>query len=455
MGSHFWRPDVNRNTLLAVAVVLVLVAGLLVWFFTNYEQYTTEKNLGFSGQAASNNFYAAELFLAKYDMAVKSYDSILTMKELPSTNDVLFIPTQRFDLGDDRVTELLEWVKKGGHLIVLARYSRNEDEESKDVLFERLGVKAQRKYEKNTFLDLFKGDVDDSTDALEDTDDDQVSNDLSSHDDENNESKTNKTVTVEGEDAEPEPEDQRSEREKYESRFDPTIVKVNDEIEDKKVYFDQEKWMQNESSFETSWTVDGENGAQLLEFNIDDGWVTLLSDIRFLTNDDIDKFDHAAFLHTIVHIDDSKRKLWLIRNDDSPSLISLLFTNAQSAMMMFLIFIFVWLWYASRRFGPVAPDAKAIRRSMSEHITSTGHYQWRNHNRTELLASVQKALLEKIAHTRPLWVSLSEKELAKKLAKIAGLDHERIFKAITAKRVAKELEFSAIIEVLSIIRKKL
>ena len=213
--------------------------------------------------------------------------------------------------------------------------------------------------------------------------------------------------------------------------------------------------MQNESSFETSWTVDGENGAQLLEFKIDDGWVTLLSDIQFLTNRYIDKFDHAAFLHTIVHIDNSKRKLWLIRNDDSPSLLSLLFTNAQSAMVMFLIFIFAWLWYISRRFGPVAPNPQAIRRSMSEHITSTGHYQWRNHNRTELLESVQKAVHEQIAQTRPLWINLSEKELAKKLAKIAGLDQERILKAITAKRVGKELEFSATIEVLSIIRKKL
>ncbi len=461
----------NRNTLLAIAVVLVLIGSLLGWFFTHYEQYSTERNLGFTGKAASNDFYAAELFLAKYDMEVKSYDSILTMKELPGKNDVLFIPTQRFDIGDDRVTDLLEWVKQGGHLVVLARYNQSEDEERKDVLFERLGVRAQRFYSDNPFAELFGGDIDDLESALDDVEDEPSLEDVedesssaatpsrantSSEDHSANNKTDNTTKDKSSTETEGiEQEDKRSEREKFEAKATPLVVKVNDKIKDKKVYFNQKRWMQNESSFETSWSVDGENGAQLLEFNIDDGWVTLLSDINFLTNHYIDKFDHAAFLHTIVHIDDSRRTLWLIRNDDSPSLLALLFTNANSAMIMFLVFITAWLWYASRRFGPVAPNSQAIRRSMSEHITSTGHYQWRNRNRTELLESVQKALHEQIAQTRPLWVKLTDKELAKKLAKVAGLDQARIYKAITAKRVGKELEFSATIQVLSIIRKKL
>jgi len=452
----------NRNTLLVAAVLLVLTGSLLGWFFTHYEQYSTERNLGFTGKAASNDFYAAELFLAKYDMTVKSYDSILTMKELPGKDDVLFIPTQRFDIGDDRVTELLDWVKQGGHLVVLARYNQSEDEERKDVLFERLGVRAQRNYSDNPFAELFESDIDDLESALEDAEAEPSSDATQSRAETNNEDSSTDIKTddtVEGELAKnpenSEWKDKRSEREKFEATAIPIVVKVNDKIEDKKVYFNQKKWMQNESSFDTSWTVDGENGAQLLEFKMDDGWVTLLSDINFLTNHYIDKFDHAAFLHTIVHIDDSRRTLWLIRNDDSPSLLALLFANANSAVIMFLVFIAAWLWYASRRFGPIAPDSQAIRRSMSEHITSTGHYQWRNHNRTELLESVQKALHEQIAQTRPLWVNLTEKELAKKLAKVTGLDQDRIYKAIIVKRVGKELEFSATIQVLSIIRKRL
>ncbi len=450
----------NRSTLLVAAVVLALIASLLWWFFSNYEQYTTEKTLGYSNKAANNDFYAAELFLAKFDMEVRSLDSILAMKEMPSTNDVIFIPTKRFDLGDDRVTELLDWVKAGGHLVVLARYSQSKDEENEDVLFDRLGVRTQRKYSENLFVELFEDQIDEFEQTIEENEEKPESGLDEKHTDEGDQtSKQEKSDTPDTPNADQrvkqEKDDKLTEREKFESRATPIIVKVNDKIEDKKVYFNQKKWMENESSFDTSWTVDGENGTQLLELKIDDGWITLLSDIRFLTNRYIDKFDHAAFLHTIVHIDDSKRTLWLIRNDDSPSLISLLFTNAQSAMVMFLIFIFAWLWYASRRFGPVAPNPQAIRRSMSEHITSTGHYQWRNHNRRELLESVQKAVLEQIAQTRPLWVNLTEKELAKKLAKIVGIESERILKAITAKQVEKELEFTATIEVLSIIRKKL
>jgi hypothetical protein len=92
---------------------------------------------------------------------------------------------------------------------------------------------------------------------------------------------------------------------------------------------------------------------------------------------------------------------------------------------------------------------------MSEHIVSTGHFQWRNKNKMELLSSVQKALQEQIVQTRPLWVRLTNKELAAKLAKLANLPVDKVYQAITAKSADKELEFAAIIEVLSTIRKKL
>jgi inorganic pyrophosphatase/exopolyphosphatase len=52
-------------------------------------------------------------------------------------------------------------------------------------------------------------------------------------------------------------------------------------------------------------------------------------------------------------------------------------------------------------------------------------------------------------------VRLSDKELAEKLAKLAGLEVEKVYKAITSKSVEKELEFAATIEVFSTIRKKL
>ncbi|MGD8925663.1 MAG: DUF4350 domain-containing protein [Thioalkalispiraceae bacterium] len=425
----------NRTVLIIVGIVTLLVAGISTWFFTNYERYEKEVRVGFSGKAAKDPYYAAELFLKKYNMEVKSLSSILKLKQMPSSKDILFIPTKRFDIGADRVSELMDWVNEGGHLIALARYNRKDDYEATDELFDTLGVRTDHKFDVLPILDLFmeKFDEQDKSKKVEHEKEAEDSNPDTADD---------------------KPGKQDSKKTKQWRRSVLT-VHVNDQIEDKQVQFWQSKWMVNEGRYKASWEVQGRNGAQLIEFHIGQGWVTLLSEIDFMTNYRIDKYDHAAFLYTLVHIDNSHRKLWIIQNDDSPSLLAIIFDKYKPAVLVFIVFVLFWIWYASRRFGPVTPDPQPVRRSMSEHIVSTGHFQWRNKNRMELLNSVQKALHEQIVQTRPLWVRLSEKELATKLAKLAGLEEQRVYKAITAKSVDKELDFATTIEVFSTIRKKL
>ena len=410
----------NRITLIITAVVVLFVGSLIGWFLTNYERYEKEVDIGYSGEAATNPFYAAELFLEKYNMEIESLPSILELNEMPGTDDVLFIPTKRYDISPDRVAELMDWVRKGGHLIVLARYDSKDDSDRSDELFDALGVSSDYEFDVAPFAEMF---FDNSADDDSDLDVDEESD--------------------------------NDDAEETSTRNLPLTIQINDKIEDKKVRFIQSKWMTTEERYETSWEVTGKNGAQLLEFHIDEGWVTLLSGIEFMTNSNLNKHDHAAFLHTLVHISNSERKLWIIRNDDNASLLSILYNEQYPVFISFVMFVLFWLWYASRRFGPVAPDLLAVRRSMSEHIVSTGHYQWRSRNRKELLHSVQKALNEQIMQSHPLWVRLSDKERAAKLAKLAGLNEEKVYLAITTKSAERELEFTGIIEVLSKIRKKL
>lgn len=439
----------NRTALIVVAVVAVFVGSLTWWFLENYEQYDKEIRTSFSGEAAKNQFYAAELFLKKYNMQVESLPSILELKEMPDSNDILFIPTKRFDIGADRVAELLEWVRKGGHLIVLARYNKKGDIEAKDDLFHELGVTTDHTFEALPMFGMLMEGIEEQAEKEEAEKEKHAIPEDSISEESDTDSNAEKS-----EDGNT-PEEKKSAKKNKKWWRTVLDIQVSEGIENKKVRFWPSKWMVNQDLYETSWEVKGKKGAHLLEFHIDSGWVTLLSEIDFLTNHHIDKYDHAAFLHTLVHIDNSQRKLWIIRNDDGPSLLSILIDKHSPVVMTFIAFVLFWLWYASRRFGPMAPDPGTARRSMSEHIVSTGHFQWRNRNRTELLHSVQKALHEQIMQTRPLWVRLSDKELAVKLARLAGLGEAQVYKALTVKSVEKELEFSNIIEVFSIIRKKL
>lgn len=444
----------NRTVLIVVAIVAVFVGSLSWWFFENYEQYDKEVNTNFSGEAAKNPYYAAELFLKKYNMEVKSLPSILELKQMPDTNDVLFIPTKRFDIGADRVAELLEWVRKGGHLIIMARYNRKGDIETKDDLFHELGVTTDHTFDVLPIFGMLMEGIEEQAEK-DATEQEAAEQEEQTATDDAITEESAKSSNNEKRDKETKPEKKKSTKGKTKWLRTVLDIHVNEDTENKKVQFWPSKWMVNQDLYEPSWAVKGKNGSHLLEFHIDEGWVTLLSEIDFMTNRHIDKYDHAAFLHTLVHIDNSQRKLWIIRNDDSPSLLAILFDKHLPVAITFIAFVLVWLWYASRRFGPMAPDPTAVRRSMNEHIVSTGHFQWRNRNRTELLHSVQKALHEQIKQTHPLWVRLSDKELAAKLAKLAVLSEARVYRALTAKVVEKELEFSDIIEVFSVIRKKL
>jgi hypothetical protein len=382
----------KRQTLL-IAVVVLLLLAILVWlFFTVFERRVEEHETGFQGEARQNEYLAAERFLQKYGMQIKSLSTILDLKAMPPSDDVLFIPTARYDLSPEKIQEILSWVKHGGHLITRSRRPFSGKIVKDDTLFDLLGVETHAKKE----IDLLD---------------------------------TTKPSVID--------------------------VHVNSKIEDKKVEFDMNVWMKDLEKHDISWRVKGENGSQLLEYQIGEGFVTLLSDIGFLKNSRIAKHDHAAFLYTLVHVDNRNRNIWIVRNDDMPSLLSVLRQKAAASLIALAIFLVFWLWYVTRRFGPLQQTEEGLRRSLREHITSTGFFQWRCHNRSTLFLNAKLALQEQIAQSRPLWTKLGEAELAAKLAKIAGVPTEKILAVLQAGKADKENEFTQYIEILSQIRKKL
>ena len=58
----------SRVSLIVVAILFLLVGSLVWWFFATHERYEKVIQLGYAGEAATNNFYAAELFLEKFNI---------------------------------------------------------------------------------------------------------------------------------------------------------------------------------------------------------------------------------------------------------------------------------------------------------------------------------------------------------------------------------------------------
>jgi hypothetical protein len=126
-----------RRAVVAWIVLLGVAAVGLVWFLDNFERVTEKEWVGYSGEARRNPYLAAERLVTRMGVPARNVRTIPELRELP-VNGALILPDRRDALTPDARQRLIEWVEKGGHLIV-------EDENHKvpDPVLDAFGV--QRK----------------------------------------------------------------------------------------------------------------------------------------------------------------------------------------------------------------------------------------------------------------------------------------------------------------------
>lgn len=129
---------------IAVALVLIVVTALAVvggyWFYKNFSLVEEVVDGVFPPAARLNSLLAAERFLSANGRTVKSMASL---RDLPPPTATLIVIGSRHDVGEDRADELLEWVEAGGHLVIEAE-TTDDDEPSlrTDWLLEPFGIEA-------------------------------------------------------------------------------------------------------------------------------------------------------------------------------------------------------------------------------------------------------------------------------------------------------------------------
>lgn len=197
-----------------------------------------------------------------------------------------------------------------------------------------------------------------------------------------------------------------------------------------------------------------EDGSYLVRLAVGKGVVTVLSDAQFLSNRNLNKEDHAAYLWRVAQLD-VVRPIWLVFSDGMPPLHQWLMQHAWSALIAGVVLLLLWLWAASRRFGPLQAVAPLARRRLLDHIEASGRFLWRAGQGEQLLKGVRQTLYRALELRHPAWAGLSSNDLYQRLADLSGLPYETVQGALLYTHHGNEHEFTQAIQTLERLRKSL
>jgi hypothetical protein len=387
----------DRGFHLVVGVAVAALVGFLAWrLHDSFEKVEVDQDVGFQGEARVNPLLAVERLYSGMGLQARTLPGALDT--LPPTDYALLLVSPRRAISGKRLSDLKDWVHRGGRLVVAL-----DEAPSLDPLLSWFGVHVVTAKEKD---DKEKKDRTRKADKQED-----------------GEKVATETLEMPS----------RSGKVRVQVALLPRLV--------------DERGLAN-------FSLGSTGGQFLLRFFDGAGRVILLSDASFLTNDHIGQPDHARAAWAVVNAKEPPKGVWIVIREDLPSLAGLLARHAGAASASGLLLLVAWLWSAGARFGPIAPDPPRDRRSLLEHIEAAGDLLLRVGRGEDLVQSVREALLRRVEIREPEWSKLPPADLVARLAAVSGLTPRRVDAALCGS-VDGPGDLTLAVETLEILRRAL
>jgi uncharacterized protein DUF4350 len=396
---------------------LVIVAGA-AWFYQYIDWVEKEIDLGPTAEAKKEPFLAAKRYFESLDIEVelrgnfrqldKGYDDE-GLGEL-SYQDVIILVDAYGSLSPKRANHLLDWVGRGGQLIVSASNPFIDNVLSiNDPLFEQFNITLEesdgssRDAESIEQLSSFGNMV-----GLKQLD---ACNLL--------------TPQVEFTFAD--------DTEIVQADFLSTIRLIVDD-------------------FESSKGVIGDDGGFILQYDHGDGLISYMSHLDFWKNTTIGCLDHAYILWQLAS---TNGKVWFLYNRDAPSLISLLWQHYHYFVTALFLLIMSWLWRRNNRFGPIRLASDTSSRRLMEHIDASARFNWKHNHGRQLINVLRDDIKRRIEKYHPGYTKKPVKNQTVILAKQVQLDLGQIEKAMLAGLNSSPENFAEIVVLLKNIKERL
>jgi hypothetical protein len=337
-----------NRPLLWVGLLLACLLGAGGYYaWSKAIPYEEVVDRGPSPQALANPYLAAEEFLREQGLPVEQAKSLERLATLPAKGNSLLLLGERSNMSPRQVEQLLAWAKSGGHLLLVAEALWDEETgKSGDLLLDHLHVH-------------------------------QVLSD--------------------------DPEEPAPARKKNA----PDLTKLYVDNETTPTYF----------SFDTDFNlIDPKHLAQfsansarsshLMQLDLGEGSVTVITDSNLWKNPDIGKHDNAWLLLYL----NQGTAVTLLFNSDFDDLLTLLLRYFPQALVTLLALIVLALWHAGMRQGPVREPAPKARRQLQEHLKASADFLLRRSGQGTLLQALQHDILRAARRRHPGFDHLDNEE---------------------------------------------
>ena len=345
--------------LLLVGLVLIVLCTLCFFYF--YESYEIERKVGYSIKAQRNSLLAAEQFLEKVGIEVDSSIDYLYVDQVPTDTTIFLTKVDSMLLTPKQIDAAIEWLQNGGKMVV----GVGRETSSADSLLQRFDVTAQ------LYADIDDVELDITSEKLSD----QLRK-------QNQRLKDKQQETSESDANDTESPDHNIVNVHFSDSDQPLTVEfvqdiqlshpdISDDDFTDKSYLDYKV---------SSWT-ENDHGIKLIQFDIGEGLLTVLSGAELWDNGYIDNVDNAHFLAELMS---GQEKVNFYVNVNATPLSALLTTNFPQMILFLIAGLFLWLWREFVRISSVEEHIIGDRRALSEHLMASSELLSKN-NRYDLL----------------------------------------------------------------------
>ena len=356
-----------KKTRISPLVVLgVVLLALVIWgLYSSIEFYNETEQSGWSRKGLYNPYLAAQTFMSDSGIGVTDVDTLVKLDQLDSLGTLFFSDANQVQT-PRQLKQLMDWLEIGGNVI----YSADSVSHDDDLLLREFGVE----------VDWSKTEEDAEADGEESS----LSETLRDYNRQIEEGKSREEIA----------------REFGKSEEALTRIVFDDDIGEIEAAFGTSRVLQH-ASFDDdddaglhqpfSWSS-SEYGVHMMQFEVGEGLLTIVSDPGIWTSYHIDAHDNAYLLWLLSSEDGSFAILRSVLHD---SIWVLMKRNASELLIAAGLLIVMMVWHQGNRFGRMLPRDLSRARALGEHFSSVSHYLWHRRKAEYLVAPLRQAVLRR------------------------------------------------------------